>query len=209
MKKIIAKEFLLLIIGIVFGVVFLGSISLYKNYLKNQNLKFDNEIYSKDEKLKELNLKINESYYFRQYVYRFLTTYYGVNQMPSADDFNVKLNNIEYIKLIYENIEDINESIRNKEIKIIYPYDELSYDLKNFELKIRENNTSKLEIDADKLYNNMDSLINKKAEIKNSYFYKTSYYNIFLRYSLLFFLLIYVLRYTIIGIRWSIKELNL
>ena len=208
MKKIIAKEFLLFIVGIIFGIIFLSSINLYKNYLKNQNLKFDNEIYSKDEKLKELNLKINESYYFRQYVYRFLSTYYGVNQMPSSDDFNIKLNNKEYVKLIYENVEDINGSIRNKQIKIIYPYDEISYDLKNFELKIEDKNTSKLKIDADKLYNNIEILIDKKNEIENSYFFKTSYYNLLLRYILLYFCIIYILRYTIIGIRWSFKELK-
>ena len=209
MKKVIAKEFLLFIVGIIVGIIFLGSIRLYKDYLINQNLRYDNEIYSKDEKLKELNLKINETTNFRVYVYSFLRTYYGDNQMPSADDFYLKLNDKEYTQKIYENIEVINKLIRNREIKIIYPYEELSYDLKNFALKIKEKNTSKIKINADKLYNNIENLINKKVEIENSYFYKTSYYNLFLRYILLYFFLIYVLRYTIIGIRWSIKELKL
>ena len=208
MKKVIAKEFLLFIVGIIFGIIFLGSVKLYKNHLINKDLKYDNEIYRIEKKSKELIFKINESYNFRDSVYNFLKTYYGVNQIPSFDDFNKKLNSKEYTKKVYENIEYLNKSIRSKEVEFIYPYYEISYNLKDFESKIIEKDTSKLRIDYDILYNNADSLINKKVELINSYFYKTSYYDIFLRYSLLFFLLVYVLRYTIIGIRWSIKELK-
>ena len=209
MKKVIAKEFLLFIVGIIFGIIFLGSVSLYKDYLINKDLKYDNELYSIGEKSNELLLKINESYYFRDSVYNFLKTYYGVNQMPSFEDFNKKLNNKDYAIKIHENIEDLNKSIRNKEIEFIYPYYELPYNLKEFESKIIEKDTSKLSIDYDILNNKGDNLINKKVELTNSYFYKTSYYNIMLRYVLFYFILIYILRYAIIGIRWSIKELKL
>jgi hypothetical protein len=209
MKKIIAKEFLLFIVGIIFGIIFLGSVSLYKNYLINKDLKYGNELYSIGEKSNELLLKINESYYFRDSVYNFLKTYYGVNQMPSFEDFNKELNNKDYAIKIHENIEDLNKLIRNKEIKFIYPYYELPYNLKEFESKIIEKDTTKLSIDYDILNNKGDSLINKKVELTNYYFYKTSYYNIMLRYILFYFILIYILRYAIVGVRWSIKELKL
>jgi hypothetical protein len=209
MKKVIAKEFLLFIVGVIVGIIFLGSVYLYKNYLINKDLKYDNEIYSIDEKSKELLLKINESYYFKDSVYNYLKTYYGVNEMPSFEDFNKELNNKDYAKKIHENIEVLNKSIRSKEIEFIYPYYELPYNLKEFESKIIGKDTSKLSIEYDVLYNTVDSLIDKKIELTNSFFYKTSYSNIMIRYVFLYFSLIYLLRYVIIGVRWSIKELKL
>jgi hypothetical protein len=209
MKKVIAKEFLLFIVGFIVGIIFLGSVSLYKNYLINKDLKYDNELYSIGEKSNELLLKINESYYFRDSVYNFLKTYYGVNQMPLFEDFNKKLNNKDYAIKIHENIEDLNKSIRNKEIEFIYPYYELPYNLKEFESKIKGKDTSKLSIDYDVLYNTAESLVDKKIELRNSYFYKTSYSNIMIRYVFLYFSLIYLLRYVIIGVRWSFNELKL
>lgn len=209
MKKVIAKEFLLFIVGVIVGIIFLGSVNLYKNYLINKDLKYDNEIYSISEKSKELLLKINESYYFKDSVYNYLKTYYGVNEMPSFEDFNKELNNKDYVLKIHENIEVLNKSLRNKEIEFIYPYYELPYNLKEFESKIIGKDTSKLSIDYDVLYNTADSLIDKKIELTNSYFYKTSYYDIIIRYVFLYFILIYLLRYAIIGVIWSIKELKL